>query len=112
MAKVKKKDLGRFADAYEAAPKPNQNMAVKLISNALFMEGQLAKLQAHIQEHGTVSEYQNGENQWGTKKSPEVEVYNTMVKNYVGVMRQLADLIAVDCGADDDLTKFLAGGRR
>lgn len=112
MAKVKKKDLGRFAEVYEAAPKTAQTLALKLIANAIFMEDQLEKLQETIKNDGPVSEYQNGENQWGTKKSPEVEIYNTMVKNYTSTIKQLGDLLGPEVGADDELTRFLAGGRR
>jgi hypothetical protein len=43
--------------------------------------------------NGVISEYQNGENQWGTKKSPEVEIYNTMIKNHMAIMKQLVDLL-------------------
>lgn len=64
-----------------------------LIENAAFMAVTLADLQQTINEIGCVSKYQNGENQWGTKKSPEVEVYNSMIKNYSSVIKQLTDLI-------------------
>ncbi|WP_438498028.1 P27 family phage terminase small subunit [Paenibacillus sp. IHBB 3054] len=63
-----------------------------LIKNAAFMTIQLNELQDTINANGAVSEYQNGENQWGTKKSPEVEIYNTMIKNHASIMKQLTDL--------------------
>lgn len=78
-----------------------------LIENAAFMSVTLEDLQEAINQNGTVSEYQNGANQWGTKKSPEVEVYNSLIKNYMGVMKQLTDLlpkqnsIVEDDGFDD-----------
>lgn len=40
----------------------------------------MTQLQAKIRENGVKSEYQNGENQWGEKKSVEVDVYNAMIK--------------------------------
>ena len=49
----------------------------------------MTQLQAKIRENGVKSEYQNGENQWGEKKSVEVDVYNAMIKNYAAVIRQL-----------------------
>lgn len=63
-----------------------------LIRNAAFMAVTLEELQETMNENGVVSEYQNGENQWGTKKSPEVEIYNTMIKNHSAIMKQLTDL--------------------
>jgi len=67
-----------------------------LMYNAAFMSVTLQLLQEKINKNGTVSEYKNGENQFGTKKSPEVEIYNTMIKNYSAVMKQLTDLLPRD----------------
>ena len=64
-----------------------------LIENAAFMTITLQDLQETMREDGVTCEYQNGANQWGTKKSPEVEVYNSMIKNHVTIMKQLADLL-------------------
>lgn len=64
-----------------------------LIENAAFMSVTLQDLQNSMNKNGVISEYQNGENQWGTKKSPEVEIYNTMVKNHMAIMKQLTDLL-------------------
>jgi len=64
-----------------------------LIDNAAFMTIELQDLQENIKKNGVTCEYQNGANQWGTKKSPEVEVYNSMIKNYVTIMKQLSDLL-------------------
>ncbi len=64
-----------------------------LIKNAAFMSVTLDDLQDAMNRNGVISEYQNGENQWGTKKSPEVEIYNTMIKNHMAIMKQLVDLL-------------------
>ena len=64
-----------------------------LIENAAFMSITLEDLQKHMNENGVISEYQNGENQWGTKKSPEIEVYNSMIKNHMSIMKQLTELL-------------------
>ena len=73
--------------------KKKKSLAARLIENAAFMAITLEELQQEINEKGCISEYKNGENQYGTKKPPEVEVYNTMVKNYAAVIRQLTDLL-------------------
>lgn len=67
--------------------------AYSLIENAAFMSITLEDLQKKINKNGVISGYQNGANQWGTKKSPEVEIYNTMIKNHMSVIKQLTDLI-------------------
>ncbi len=107
--KPSRKELGRFAAAYFGAVPEKQSMCLQLITNAVFMEEQLTKLQAEIRENGVVSEYKNGENQWGTRKSPEVDVYNSMIKNYTSVIKQINDILPDAPPGDDELTAFLKG---
>jgi hypothetical protein len=64
-----------------------------LIENAAFMSVSLEDLQEDINANGYTEEYQNGANQSGVKKSSAVEVYNVMIKNHMGVMKQLTDLL-------------------
>ena len=52
------------------------------------MAASLKELEAAINEKGYTDEYQNGESQRGTKKAPEVEIYNTMVKNYTAAIKR------------------------
>ena len=68
-------------------------VAVRLIENAAFMAVSLNELQALINKHGYTEEYQNGENQKGVKKSSEVDIYNTMIKNFNTTMKQLIDML-------------------
>jgi hypothetical protein len=67
--------------------------AKSLIENASFMAITLEDLQEYINLNGVTDTYQNGENQFGTKKSPQVEIYNTMVKNHSNVIKQLTELV-------------------
>ncbi len=91
-------------------------MSDKLIDRAAFMIVTLEELEGQIAANGVVSEYQNGENQWGTKKSPEVEVYNTIVKNFISITDQLCKLLPKDeaYSPANEIAAFLveASGRR
>ncbi len=88
-------------------------IALKLIENAAFMAVSLEELKQIINEKGYTEEYQNGANQFGVKKSSEVEVYNTMIKNFNQTMKQLCDLLP-DCGSgtsgNDPLLDFIGNG--
>lgn len=85
-----------------------------LIDEAAFMAASLYELRVIIDEKGYTEEYQNGANQKGVKKCSEVEIYNTMVKNYQSVVKQLTDLIpkeqtkTVQSG-DDGFDDFVSG---
>ena len=80
-----------------------------LMHPAAFMRITLEDLEEAINQNGPVCEYQNGENQWGTKKSPEVDIYNTMAKNYAAVMKQLLSSIPEeeDTPKVDEFDKFV-----
>ena len=64
---------------FKEIPENKKKIVEKLIDNAAFMAEQLEHLQVDIEEKGYISEYQNGENQWGTKKAPEVEIYTATI---------------------------------
>lgn len=84
----------------------------KLLDNAAFMAVQLEDLRAVIQENGVVSEYQNGENQYGTKKSPEVEVYLSMIKNYTAIINSLCAMLPGESPSANALLEFVTKGGR
>lgn len=107
-----KKELGRFANAYNSAPDNAKDIALKLIQNALFMEEQLEILQKEIKTNGVSMPYKNGANQFGMKRSPAMESYTSMIKNYSTVTRQLSDLLPLESGGSDDLESFLGGGKK
>jgi nicotinic acid mononucleotide adenylyltransferase len=91
--KLIKKEISRLRKIFKDLDKDKWDTAFSLIKNAAFMIVTLEDLQETINREGAVSEYQNGENQWGTKKSPEVEIYNTMIKNHMAIIKQLSDLL-------------------
>ena len=64
----------------------------KLIETAAFMSVELKYLENHISKYGVSEEYQNGKDQYGTKMSTEASAYNTMVKNYTSIIKQLIEL--------------------
>lgn len=79
-----------------------KNIVKSLIGNVAFMTVTLEELQQAIKENGITIEYKNGANQWGTKKSPEAEMYNTMIKNLATITKQLSDLVPKDVGTNND----------
>lgn len=110
-----KKEFNRIKRIFKNIPKAKMDTVLSLIRNAAFMTITLEDLQETINREGAVSEYKNGENQFGTKKSPEVEIYNTMVKNLASIIKQLTDLLPPGTPPPskelDQFEKLLARGR-
>ena len=86
-------EIKRLKKIFENLSQDASAVAEKLIENAAFMAVSLNELQGLINEHGYTEEYQNGANQSGIKKSSEVEIYNTMIKNFNTTMKQLIDML-------------------
>lgn len=104
-----KAERKRLAQTFKGIDEKRLKTVQRLMDNAAFMAVTLADLQEQINVNGVVSEYQNGENQWGTKKSPEVEIYNTMIKNYTAIVKQLTDLLPeAEVIEDDGFDEFLS----
>ena len=73
---------------------PKSKKAIQsLIENAAFMAITLQDLQESMNNDGVISKYQNGENQKGVKKSAEVDIYNSLIKHYMAIMKQLLELL-------------------
>ncbi|SMO54717.1 hypothetical protein [Melghirimyces algeriensis] len=106
-----KKEFNRLKRIFKHIPKERKDTAISLMRNAAFMTATLDDLQDQINRKGYITEYQNGENQWGTKKSPEVDIYNVMIKNHMAVIKQLCDLLPDDSKkeATDELMEFVKG---
>ena len=109
-----KKEFNRLKRIFKDIGKDRKDTMQTLISNAAFMTITLEDLQEQINQNGVLSEYKNGENQWGTKKSPEVEIYNTMIKNQTAIIRQLVDLLPDEKAQDasEELLNFAFSGKK
>lgn len=97
-----KKEVNKLKKLYINLDDKTKKAVYSLIENAAFMIVTLKDLQETIKINGVVSEYQNGENQWGTKKSPEIEIYNTMIKNHMSIIKQLTDLLPKEIKVADE----------
>ena len=108
-----KREINKLKKIYSELDEKTKKITISLIENAAFMVITLKELQEQIKINGTVSEYQNGENQWGTKKSPEIEIYNTMIKNHMSIIKQLTDLLPKNSDkkkeVDDGFLEFVYG---
>lgn len=101
-AKVKK-EVTRLKKVFKDLDKNMLSTVISLIQNAAFMSVSLEELQETINDNGYISEYQNGENQHGTKKSPEVEIHIAMTRNHAAIIKQLSDLVPPEKKKDSKL---------
>ena len=89
-------------------------MADSLIENIAFMCVILDGLIETIKKNGVKEFYRNGQNQFGYKKTVEVDIYNIMQKNYQSSMKILIDMLMKDNSngeETEELKKYFARGR-
>lgn len=83
----------RISKALRAIPEDKRSAAKKLMEEAAYMTQIIADSRAEIDRNGIIEEYQNGENQFGRKKNPAVEIYDRTVNSYGKIIKQLTDLM-------------------
>lgn len=108
--KLVKKEFTKIKRIFRDMPEDIKKLNQKLMYNAAWLAVSLDELTKTIDREGVISEYKNGENQWGTKKSPEAELYTSWSKQYTIIMKQLSDLLPKTDGKpkkDDELLEFI-----
>lgn len=86
-------EYARLASKFVNADKNKRAVIESLLQNAAFMAVTLQDLQEIINEEGATEVYQNGEHQHGLKQSSAMQAYNSLVKNYMNVMKSLTTLV-------------------
>lgn len=108
-----KKNWQKKGQKADETTKKLMDFCMPLIQNLAFMTVTLEDLKEEINRDGCTVEYKNGENQYGTKKNPAVETYNTMLKNYSVIYKQVFDMIPKpeewekDKGDEDGFDDFI-----
>ncbi|GEM04105.1 hypothetical protein HMI01_10930 [Halolactibacillus miurensis] len=112
--KLVKRELNKIRRTFKDMPDDIKKLNQKLMYNAAWLAVSLDELTQTMDKNGVVIEYQNGANQWGTKKSPESELYTSWSKQYSTTMKQLSDLLPKESSVNksDELLEFLAGGKK
>lgn len=100
----KNKLLNIFKDSDDNIKK----IAIPLIENASYMKVELANLKKYNIKKGIKEFYMNGKGQFGYKESVESKTYNTMIKNYIAVIKQLNEILpkGKEINADDGFDGF------
>lgn len=103
-----KKETQRLKKLFRDLPENKHRMAEKLIENASFMSITLDELKEDIKIYGVKETYVNGKDQYGFKESIESKTYNTMVKNYMSIIKQLNDMLPEQkkINEDDEFEQF------
>ena len=100
--------MKKLKKLFKDLPNNKKKMSEKLIENAAFMSIALDELKEDIKLYGVKETYVNGKDQFGFKESIESKTYNTMVKNYMNIIKQLNDMLPEEkkINEDDEFERF------
>jgi hypothetical protein len=91
-AKKIKKEVTRLKGVFKNLDKNKLTAVLSLINRAAAMSVYLEELEATINRDGYKENYRNGANQHGIKQTVEIEIYNSMSRNFYTIIKQLSDL--------------------
>ncbi len=86
--------------------KERKSVIIPLLENIAFCIVQLEELRAYIKQNGYFEYYQNGDNQFGYKKSIATDLISQVSKNYSTFLGRLKEYIPDANLKDDELDKF------
>lgn len=86
-------EKNKLLNIFKDCDNNTKKIATPLIENASYMKVELAHLKKYNIENGIKEFYMNGKGQFGYKESVESKTYNTMIKNYMNVIKQLNEIL-------------------
>lgn len=101
MAKKKTLDLKTLKPIFEKLNNGKSKLALSLLDKAEFMEETLVKLQDKVKTDGVVTSMCQG-NYDIDRENPALRSYNTTIKNYTSVIKQLNDMLPNEEKPKDD----------
>ena len=110
MAKSKKTDINKLKVVFEHNNDNTSKLALSLLDKAEFLEETLQKLQEKVKQDGVVTTMCQGSYDID-RENPALKSYNTTIKNYTSVIKQLNDMLPVNQDSKDDEFDKFGGGQ-
>ena len=88
-----KKEKARLKRQFSKIDKAKKNLVDTTIEDVAFMTVVMRKLRDKIVRDGTTATYKNGANQYGTKQSPDAQLYLQMSQKQTAAMKILIDCL-------------------
>lgn len=108
-----KKEKARLQRLFKGIDENRKKLVLTTIEDVAFMTVTMQDLREVINRDGTTSEYRNGENQYGTKQSPEAQTYLQLSQKQTQAIKILVDCMPkvekVRQEPEDDFDDFVNG---
>lgn len=88
-----KKEKSRLNRLFHDVDPKKKKLAQSTIADIAFMAVTMEDLRETIIREGTTVDYKNGENQYGTKQSPDAQLYLQMSQKHTAAMKVLIECL-------------------
>lgn len=88
-----KKEVARLKRRFQEVDKNKKDLVQTTIEDVAFLTVTMQDLRENIVRDGTTCEYKNGANQYGTKQSPDAQLYLQMSQKLTQAMKILLDCL-------------------
>lgn len=88
-----KKEVNRLKRLFSEIEENKKKLVFATIEDVAFLSVTMQDLRDQIIRDGTTVEYKNGENQYGTKQSPDAQLYLQMSQKQTQAMKILVDCL-------------------
>lgn len=103
----KTREFNRLKKIYSEISPEQQVICYSMLEEAAFLKVTLEDLRAEISENGTVDEYKNGANQFGTKVSANLQSYNSTLKNYFVLLEKIMKMFPISAEKKSELAELM-----
>lgn len=105
------KTIRKLDQIFSVLPEDQKAVADLILPDVAFMATTLCEARETLVRDGFIDTYQNGANQYGTKKSASFEVYDKMLNSYKKLVDQLYAMLPEAAASDpaEEIAKFVAG---
>lgn len=108
-----KKEISRLKRLFKEIDENKKKLVNTTIEDIAFMTVTMQELRDNIVRTGTTVKYQNGANQFGTKQSPDAQLYLQMSQKQTQAMKILLDCMPKtekkSIVPEDDFDDFVSG---
>ena len=109
-----KKETARLKRLFKDIDENKKKLVFSTIEAVAFMTITMQNLQESIIRDGTTCEYKNGANQYGTKQSPDAQLYMSLSQKHTQAMKILVDCLPKTekprmVQPEDDFDDFVEG---
>ena len=107
-----KKEINRLKKLFKEIDENKKKLVQTTIEDVAFLTVTMQDLRENIVRDGTTVTYKNGENQYGTKQSPDAQLYLQMSQKQTQAMKILIDCMPKTPAStvkDDGFDDFVQG---